>query len=549
MVVNGFDIDEILSGEKVKQNPFAFVAKPSQVIPTKELNTENLNQAHKVAVKENKDETDIPYNELFGRKIPKEEQIDIKNSPFDILEPSAKELDTFEEADQLPLPNLPTIRTKSERKKVAQQENGNEYFEGDEAPVVKPKNNSKKPDDLSLAFDETFLTNLSTLKDKLLNQNRDSVGFGMFYQTRIGAAGLDSLDNFVLPAVDGNLFIGMSHHIYGHLNFINLNSGTVANADVQRYGRKFGGNTGGVSALGEAMIGYQYKSEENSFLVELGSIPTPPIVPTHPYVWRAEYATNFGDVSFNIAYTAKSMKDSMLSRVGETFAYTEKTGDANSTDFEDKTAIWGAVIKKGFEVGLKYGKDNQVFAGNLNYYSIGGYQILENEEIGLTILYLRLLQLENFKSFMIGPIFLYDNYTFSSGYFTVGDNFVGHGGYFSPKNFLLLGLYFDMAQIVNPSLFWKLKGNFGFMTFVNGRDILDPESTDSSVTGFGYDLKAFVGYKVDRSVQILGGMGYQSSGPFQSLFMGITALYYFGENKSNEIGDLLYSNTLGEMAK
>jgi hypothetical protein len=44
-------------------------------------------------------------------------------------------------------------------------------------------------------------------------------------------------------------------------------------------------------------------------------------------------------------------------------------------------------------------------------------------------------------------------------------------------------------------------------------------------------------------------MGYQSSGPFQSLFMGITALYYFGENKSNEIGDLLYSNTLGEMAR
>jgi hypothetical protein len=87
------------------------------------------------------------------------------------------------------------------------------------------------------------------------------------------------------------------------------------------------------------------------------------------------------------------------------------------------------------------------------------------------------------------------------------------------------------------------------MTFINGRDILDPESTDTSVTGFGYDLKEFVGYKVDRSVQILGGMGYQSSGPFQSLFMGITALYYFGENKSNEIGDLLYSNTLGEMAR
>ena len=97
LVANGsdFDIDEVLRGETIKQNPFAFNAPPSdsQLIPIKELKVENLNQAHKVVIDENNHE--ISYNELFGRKIPKEEQIDVENSPFDILEPSAEELDSF----------------------------------------------------------------------------------------------------------------------------------------------------------------------------------------------------------------------------------------------------------------------------------------------------------------------------------------------------------------------------------------------------------------------------------------------------------------------
>ncbi len=549
LVANGsdFDIDEVLRGEIIKQNPFAFNAPPSdsQLIPIKELKVENLNQAHKVVIDENNHE--ISYNELFGRKIPKEEQIDVENSPFDILEPSAEELNSFQEAEQLPLPNNDSPQ------EVAQIENTDNSFPENKIPVKKSSNdsnNDEEPDNSSMAFDETFLSNLSNLKQTLLSENQDSVGLGLFYQTRTGSPGLDALDNFVLPSVDANLFFGLSHHLYGHINFINLNSGTVAHADIQRYGQKLGGNTETVSALGEAMIGYQYKSDQNSFTVEFGSLPTPSLVPVKRYVWRVEYITNFDNITLNVAHTAKSIKDSMLSRIGDTFKYVEKTGDKNNTaNLEEKTASWGQVVKKGFEVGLKYKQENQVFAGNFNYYNIGGYRVIDNEEISLAFLYLRLLQLENFQSFMVGPIFLYDNYTFNSGYFTIADDFKGHGGYFSPKNFLLFGLYFDMAQIINPEFFWKLKGNFGFMTFISGRDLLDEESTDTTVNGFGYDLKAFVGYKLDHSIQILGGMGYQSSGPFQSLFMGITALYYFGENKSNEIGDLLYSNTLGEMAK
>ena len=79
------------------------------------------------------------------------------------------------------------------------------------------------------------------------------------------------------------------------------------------------------------MIGYQYKSDQNSFTVEFGSLPTPSLVPVKRYVWRIEYITNFDNITLNVAHTAKSIKDSMLSRIGDTFKYVEKTGDKNNT--------------------------------------------------------------------------------------------------------------------------------------------------------------------------------------------------------------------------
>ena len=527
------------------ENLFGFSPKPIETISTKDIDKVNVNEAHirSVSQYQEKYPTDIPYSELFGRKIDQDDLIDTENSPFDFFEPSANELDSFEDADSsLPLLKLPKIRDEKERlrKKRADSDKYDEVSEQDQtAEAIK-----------SLNLDDDFLERLSNLKDGVLNQNRNSVGIGMFYQSRIGTDGLDALDTFILPALDINYYLGLSHHLYGHLNFINLLNGTVSGYGMSLYGRGAGGNIESVSALGEAMIGYKYKTEKSYFVGEIGTVPQPSVVPEIPYTWRLEYGTKFENASFNIAYVNKSVKDSMLSRIGDEYNYVEKGVDENGTEtLTSKTGIRGGITKAGFEIGLKYGLNGEIFAGNVNYYDVSGWNTLPNKEIALTLLYLRVLDLPAFKSFMIGPIFLYDNYTFSSGYFTVGDDLIGNGGYFSPKNFLLIGLYYDMAQIFNSKVFWKLKGNFGYMRFTSGKDIFDKTATDEVISGYGYDIKAFIGYKIDASVQLLGGIGYQSSGPFQSLFLGLTAIYYFGENKSNEIGDLFYSNTLGDMAK
>lgn len=545
MVATGFnlDFDSIIENKPLEnEEVFGFESQEISVQPTEELNRLNINEAHIQAVPK-KSNTDIPYSELFGRDI-KEERIDVKNSPFAFLEPSATELDNFSEISDLPIKILPKIR--EENNKIERKE----YFEEEKSTELQPTD-----DDSPINFDEAFLSRLSSLKDGVLNQNRSSLGIGMFYQSRVGNTGLDALDSFVLPSVDAHYYLGLSNHFYAHINNLNMSNGAVSGDAIKRYGAMAGGNIESVGSLVEIMVGYEFKTESAVYVAEIGTVPEPKLagMPEAGYLWNLEYALKSGKISFDFAYTHKSVKDSILSRIGDKYSYKmsddPETEDRNES-FEYGSSVRGGITKTGVEIGIKHAGNGQIFAGSLNYYyAIEGFNVTPNEEMALTILYLRVLELENFKSFMIGPIFLYDNYTYNSGYFTVGNDGIGNGGYFSPKNFLLLGVYFDMAQIVNNKIFWKVKGNIGVMNFMSGKDIFDSTSSDESVSGYGYDAKAFAGYKVDDSIQLLAGIGYQSSGPFKSLFFGLTAIYYFGEKKSNEIGDLLYSNTLGDMAR
>jgi hypothetical protein len=570
-VVAGFDVNELFSEKPVSgkdSNPF-FEREPVQTSSIEQINRINVEEARIQALPKQEMKEEIAYSELFGRKIEPEDAIDTKNTPFDFLEggikkssrssrPSAKELDSFEEAETLPLQQkpLPTIRVSSASGDEVQRDE-NEYFSEDEALSKNEDEYDKVFEDEEQFVDNSFLSKLSDLKDDVLSENRNSVGFGIFYTSRVGSAGIDALDTFILPSVDAHYYGGLSHHLYGHMNFINMSNGQITGDALQRYGdMKSGGNVEAVSSLSEVMVGYEYKMGDSFLTAEVGMIPQPAVVPEAPLTWNLKYSTKKGKASFDLAYVNKSVKDSMLSRVGDTYNWYDFNGvdDTTTKDINESirsgTGVRGAVTKEGVEIGAKYSVNNQVFAGNINYYySIAGYNVLTNEEMALTLLYLKLLDIGDFNSFMIGPIFLYDNYTYNSGYFTMGVDGIGNGGYFSPKNFMLLGLYFDMAKKENANFFWKVKGNLGLINFSNGKDIFDNTTEETEITGFGYEIKGFGGYKVDESIEMLGAIGYQSSGTFSSLFFGLTAIYYFGENKKSEIGDLLYSNTIGEMAK
>jgi len=496
--------------------------QPSNNSPTQELNGVN-----------------ITHNEIVERRVANSE-IDIKNNPFNFLEPPIKKDKPVKKVD-----NIQKLEFNNQPKPHQME------VPRASLPIMTTELPTKDSEELN--FDDSFLSKLSDLKDGILNENRNSIGFGMFYKTRVGSSGLDALDVFTLPAIDGHYFIGLSHHLYGFINILNMSNGSLADDAISRYGASDGGNVGSVDSLVENLVGYEYKTESAIFTAEIGTVPSPAVSPEVDYIWKLEYVNKSGKVTFNIAYVNKSVKDSLLSRIGDQYYYRKQdnldTEDQNES-LEYGTAVRGGVTKEGIEIGFKHANPDDIFAGNLNYYyDVKGFNVPQNKEIALALLYLRVLHLKEFQSFMIGPIFLYDSYSYNSSYFSVGEDGDGNGGYFSPKNFFLLGIYFDMAQIYSDRLFWKVKGNVGVTNFLNGKDIFDSRSKEGTVSGFGYEVKAFAGYKIDDSIQLLAGIGYQSSGPFKSLFFGLTAIYYFGEKKNNKVDDLLYSNTLGEMVK
>jgi len=561
-VVSGFDVNEpsdskSLTVEEENGGNMSLSPVPLETAPNREIRTINTEEDNQqTASQYEQKQNDTPYSELFGRRINPQDKIDIENSPFDFFEPddnnepTAKDLDTFTEADELPLkPEKSSSITKNEEEKP-KPDNNQEYFTEDSAD----RNQTKEK---GIEVDNSFLAKLSGLKADILKENRNSVGVGMLYHTRTGSSGLDMLDSFILPSIDANYYLDLSHHFYGHINFMNMSNGQITGDALSRYGdMKSGGNVESANSLVELFGGYKYKGEKYTFTVEAGTVPKPTVVPKSPMVWVLKIDGKNGKLSYDIAYVNRSVKDSMLSRIGDTYNWVDTNGEDNpdtediNESYQSGTNSRGGVTKTGVEVGAKLSVDDEVFAGNISYYyDISGYNVVKNEEIALTLLYLRLLDIPKFNSFMVGPIFLYDNYTYNSGYFTMGRDGVGNGGYFSPKNFILLGLYFDIARMIDNQFFWKLKGNFGFITFTSGKDLFNDTSSEAEISSFGYEVKSFGGYMVDDTVELIGGIGYQSSGAYKSLFFGLSAIYYFEKKKSNSIKDLMYSNTIGEMAK
>jgi hypothetical protein len=547
--------DGFLYGEEI---PTERVERANSVA----LNTAHQNSLPSQTVQSVAEEpNDISYRELFGQKVAEDQKIDTENSPFPIFS-EAKEIpieqDIAPQVEQVEREQraVPTTFPTLPRREYSV---ANEYFDEDPSTATPPpplelpkegksleaENNSIFVEEAPPPVEETppnvdnsFLAKVSDLKESVTEDNRDTLGFGLLYKTRSGDPGIDSLDTVVLPALDAHIYSGVSNHFFGHFNVINLSNGQITGDAINRYGASQGGNVESYS-LAEYRVGYQYIGNSDSVTLEFGGL-SDTVSPETANSWKIKYATKFDNIALDVAYVSKNVKDTMLSWIGDRYNYV----DGNSTN----SGVRGGVTKQGFEFNLKHSADKQVIAGGLNYYNVTGYNILDNEETSLSLLYLRFLDVPKIDTFMVGPIFIYDNYTYNTNHFTMGSTGYGNGGYFSPKNFILFGAYADLSRVVDESFFWKLKGNAGIVTFTNGADIWRSDSQSENITGFGYDIKAFTGYKLDDSVELLGGIGYQYAKDYGNLFFGLSAIYYFGK-KSIEVNDLIYSNTLREMAE
>ncbi len=472
----------------------------------------------------------------------------------------------FEIASLDELPDVPKTEDQLNQDKLNSLKSDSEtqtpfdFLESDKEKSPQPESeqasspDSEQPQDMNAKL-ESLKKEISVEEESSIP---DSAGVGVLYTTRAGSPGIDTLDTFTIPSLDFHKYFGAENHLYVNANFLNMSNGKIDKDGLQRFGdKKSGGNIENVTSLSEGIIGYEYKTESSLINLEVGTASQPAIA-KQKTLWTAKVGKTIGNLSLEIASVNKTVKDSLVSSIGDSYKYVyvdptikdnALTKDVNES-IQTGTGIRGGVTKTGIETGVKYSAGDQIFAMNLNYYyDVSGLNVFPNKETAMAILYLKVLDLPKVYNAMVGPIILYDNFNYNSNYFTVGSEGIGNGGYFSPKNFILFGVYYDIAKKETESLFWKVKGNVGFVNFTGGADLYDSTSSESKISSFGYEIKGFLGYKADNSIQFLAGAGYQSSGVFNSLFFGLSAIYYFGDKKQISADDLAYSNTIGAMAK
>lgn len=273
-------------------------------------------------------------------------------------------------------------------------------------------------------------------------------------------------------------------------------------------------------------IGGYYKTEDG--LIFEGFLSTTPITgiigPTYTYEASFGYKGKYYATLYRLP-----VEDSFLSYVGN----------------QVKDLKWGRVVENGIRFGFKFNIGDIGFEDKFTYaYDISGENTVKNSAIKNTFLLYtdlktRIKYFSDFDHALFGPIFIYQSYKKNTNFYTYG-----HGGYFSPQSFALMGIFWDLKKEFGKKMYFKFTGNLGFLTFREDRAPKYPLSNtnsneyydSNSASTLGYSLKAIFVRKITNRLwlNIFGGL--DKSSDYVLFDGGIRLNYYF--NNVEEFLDL-----------
>jgi len=370
---------------------------------------------------------------------------------------------------------------------------------------------------LSSNSSERSIDPILKLKQRILAKKQSSLSGSFFFETRSGTSGLDRLEKTIIP-IEATLFPAFKKTFYAGSNIVQLHTGILKYEDRQRFG--FGSNTGGThhieSLYGiQPFIGYRDETEVFSFEARLSSTPLNSTIQKTTLNGYVSGKWNLSPWNVGLKALQESVDETLLSFVGQ------KDPENNE--------MWGQVVRKGIEGEVTH-SSNLITSLRLGYYpSIHGVNTTTNSEMkGAFFIGKKMIENET-TDFVLGPLFVYDQYDFSTNHFTYG-----HGGYFSPTSFFLASLYGDFSHTFDHEAFLRVKGNVGFSTFRESSEPFFPFDTSisnaytaNSNSGFSLNLKGYAGYKLDDNAHLLGMLGYSLAPEYGSVFVGISLIYYF----------------------
>ncbi|MDR5875986.1 cellulose biosynthesis protein BcsC [Vreelandella gomseomensis] len=234
----------------------------------------------------------------------------------------------------------------------------------------------------------------------------------------------------------------------------------------------------------------------------------------------------------SLSFTAerRAVKDSLLSYAG---AHDAQTGDS-----------WGGVVRTGGRLGINYDTPSGGVYANAGAYEYTGNNVADNTAYDVSLGgYARPINSEK-RELQTGINVSAMAYDQDLSHFTYG-----HGGYFSPQDYVSVSFPIRYQENVSDDLSWAAQVSPGYQSYStddidyfptdpSSQALLDVFSTliagsesrysGESVSGAGVSASGEVEYNMTPELSMGGRVGFNSFGDYEDVSAGMFINYTFG---------------------
>lgn len=375
----------------------------------------------------------------------------------------------------------------------------------------------KREKDFSLSEKDDDDESIKSLKEKIQKEKQNYTSYaevGVKFRDRSGESGKSKLTD-TSPYTTVSYFLNERVNIQAGSYMTNLNSGKLADYD------NFGSPQNEVvlrevpsSYTGaEPFLGINIEGERFILNSKVSSTPIVDNGVKENIVYMLEGKIKTEDTKAGIGIYRRPIRDSILSYTGTIDPYTTNTS-------------WGRAVEEGVRVSYeKSDGDRLLIYSELNVGNIKGKDIQENKRINLIFM----------PKFNIGSVLSDKDF---AGLFVMYDRFskdqdcfyYGCGGYFSPKNLLIVAPMLEGYKYVSNDFGLHYKAFLGFLSM----NYKGKTSTDISFDGYLGGI-----YRLHSNIFLNLGGEYRRTSKYNETFGSLSFQYFFGNRYNVTEKDLL----------
>ncbi|HGG61104.1 MAG TPA: hypothetical protein ENK26_14500, partial [Gammaproteobacteria bacterium] len=398
------------------------------------------------------------------------------------------------------------LRQRPDEPRLLLQQARLDLMRGDKADARQRLRTAIDQLDHASASDRALSTTGHTLLAQASGEPLPTVGAGLAFRSRGEQDGLDKLEEQVLP-LGGTLALNDRIRLAIDLDYLRLDAGPLPASQADRYGSLILGNATNPGAVLRSVEGPRagLALSSDHWRADLSVLPDD--FPVRQLSGGLTWEHRDYGYSLVASLFHRPVRESLL-------AYAGATDPATGLD-------WGGVARSGASISYTLPTDGATLYSRLRLDTVRGKRTPDNSEIALDgSLRWPLIDRDHEKA-SLGVQVAFRDFQRNLGEFTLG-----HGGYFSPSNYLALSLPASYEK-TEGKLGYRLEGSIGLQRYRR-----NPSPAFPGHTGLQQQLNAVASgdsnintrtalAENNSAVYTLGGeIGYS---PDKRLFLGVWA--------------------------